>query len=51
MIMLEDIPAKELSLEMMDYIKTYTCLEYPQENTQNDVDVFWSKCVDFINGN
>lgn len=25
-IMLEDIPAKELSLEMMDYIKTYTCL-------------------------
>ncbi|XP_053375476.1 toll-like receptor 4 [Mercenaria mercenaria] len=49
-IMLEDIPTGEMTIEMIDFIKTYTYLEYPKNGQQEDRDVFWSKCADFING-
>ncbi|XP_053375477.1 toll-like receptor 4 [Mercenaria mercenaria] len=49
-IMLEGIPTGEMTIEMMDFVKTYTYLEYPKNGQQEDRDVFWGKCADFING-
>lgn len=49
-IMLEGIPPTELPLTVMNCINTYTYLEYPTENREEDVDLFWNKCADFING-
>ena len=47
-IMLEDVPQKDLDIQTMDLINTVTYLEYPQNNSQADMDTFWNKCYDFI---
>jgi toll-like receptor 13 len=48
MIMLEDISVNDLSIDMVDFIRTYTYLEYPHNAAEECVDMFWNKCKDFI---
>ena len=47
-VMLEDIPNSALTVGVLDIISAYTYLEYPKGKTEIDLDVFWSKCADFI---
>ena len=48
---LENIPNKTLPIDILDVIDLYTYLEYPIEGREADLDVFWSKCADFVNDN
>ena len=47
-VILEAIANNTLPIDVLDMISTYTYLEYPKDQSKNDLDVFWSKCADFI---
>ena len=47
-VKLDNIPNKSLPIDVLDVIDLYTYLEYPKEESDNDLDVFWSRCADFV---
>ena len=47
-VMLENIPSRSLPIDVLDVIDLYTYLEYPRKGCETDIDVFWSKCADFV---
>ena len=47
-VMLENIPSKQLPVDVLDIIDTTTYLEYPRNGSEAEIEVFWSKCADFI---
>ena len=47
-VKLDNIPNKSLPIDVLDVIDLYTYLEYPKGESDNDLDVFWSKCADFV---
>lgn len=49
-IVLDSIRPEETPLEVMDFINTYTYLEYPGENISDYTNTFWGKCAGFIEG-
>ena len=49
MVMLENLPSKALPIDVLDVINAFTYLEYPRDETENDLEVFWNKCADFAN--
>lgn len=50
-VMLESIPSGSMPVDVLDIIDAYTYLEYPKHGTEVDLEVFWSKCADFISDN
>ena len=47
-VKLDNIPNKSLPIDVLDVIDLYTYLEYPKGESDKDLDVFWSKCADFV---
>ena len=47
-ILLENVPSGSMPVDILDIIDAYTYLEYPVNGTEADLDVFWSKCADFV---
>ena len=47
-VMLENIPSKQLPVDVLDIIDTTTYLEYPRNGSEAVIEAFWSKCADFV---
>ena len=49
-VKLENTPNKSIPIDVLDVIDFYSYTEYPIEGWVADLDVFWSKYADFVNG-
>ncbi|CAC5419367.1 unnamed protein product [Mytilus coruscus] len=47
-VMIENISYASIPVDVLDIINTYTYLQYPANNNDKDVNVFWNKCAEFV---